>query len=58
VPEAQLEDSGSGLAPVNEGWFVVNASVEVETSGWRQAYATAERFRRERPPYWVRLPWA
>jgi hypothetical protein len=58
VPEAQLEDSGSGLAPVNEGWFVVNASVEVETSDWRQAYATAELFRRERPPYWVRLPWA
>ena len=24
VPEAQLEDSGSGLAPVSEGWFVVN----------------------------------
>jgi hypothetical protein len=25
VPEAQLEDSGSGLAPITEGWFVVNA---------------------------------
>jgi uncharacterized cupin superfamily protein len=24
VPEARLEDSGSGLAPVTEGWFVVN----------------------------------
>ena len=24
MPEAQLEDSGSGLAPVTEGWFVVN----------------------------------
>ena len=24
MPEAQLEDSGSGLAPVSEGWFVVN----------------------------------
>jgi uncharacterized cupin superfamily protein len=24
VPEARLEDSGSGLAPVSEGWFVVN----------------------------------
>jgi hypothetical protein len=22
--EAQLEDCGSGLAPVTEGWFVVN----------------------------------
>jgi uncharacterized cupin superfamily protein len=34
------------------------ASVEEETSDWRQVYATVERFRRERPPYWVRLPWA
>jgi uncharacterized cupin superfamily protein len=25
VPEARLEDSGSGLAPAEEGWFVVNA---------------------------------
>jgi uncharacterized cupin superfamily protein len=25
VPEAQLEDSGSGLAPAGDGWFVVNA---------------------------------
>ncbi len=24
MPEAQLEDSGSGLAPVSEGWFVLN----------------------------------
>ena len=24
MPEAQLEDAGSGLAPVSEGWFVVN----------------------------------
>jgi uncharacterized cupin superfamily protein len=24
VPEAELKDSGSGLAPVTEGWFVVN----------------------------------
>lgn len=24
VPEAQLKDSGSGLAPASEGWFVVN----------------------------------
>jgi len=26
VPEARLEDSGSGLVPVEEGWFVVNAA--------------------------------
>jgi uncharacterized cupin superfamily protein len=25
VPEARLEDTGSGLAPASEGWFVVNA---------------------------------
>jgi uncharacterized cupin superfamily protein len=25
VPEARLEDSGSGLVPTEEGWFVVNA---------------------------------
>jgi uncharacterized cupin superfamily protein len=24
VPEARLDESGSGLAPVSEGWFVVN----------------------------------
>lgn len=24
MPEARLEDSGSGLVPVTEGWFVVN----------------------------------
>jgi hypothetical protein len=34
------------------------ASVAEATSDWRQAYATIERFRRERPPNWARLPWA
>ena len=34
------------------------ASVEEATSDWRQAYATVEPFRRERPPSWPRLPWA
>ena len=34
------------------------ASVPEETSDWRQAYATVEPFRRERPPSWARLPWA
>ena len=34
------------------------ASVAEETSDWRQAYATVEQFRRERPPSWARLPWA
>ena len=31
VPEARLEDSGSGLAPAEEGWFVVN----VRDAAWR-----------------------
>jgi uncharacterized cupin superfamily protein len=34
------------------------ASVAVETSDWRQAYATAALFRRQRPPDWDRLPWS
>jgi len=34
------------------------ASVDKETSDWRQAYATAEPAQRRRPPYWNRLPWA
>jgi quercetin dioxygenase-like cupin family protein len=34
------------------------ASVAEDTSDWRKAYANAERFRRERPPSWARLPWA
>ena len=24
MPEARLDDSGSGLAPASDGWFVVN----------------------------------
>jgi uncharacterized cupin superfamily protein len=31
VPEARLEDSGSGLAPVGDGWFVVNVR---DTAWW------------------------
>jgi uncharacterized cupin superfamily protein len=37
VPEARLEDSGSGLYPASEGWFVVNVRDTVwltsETNG-------------------------
>jgi len=32
--------------------------VAKETSDPEEAYANAERFRRERPPSWSRLPWA
>jgi quercetin dioxygenase-like cupin family protein len=34
------------------------ASVEHETSDVNEAYANVQWFRRERPPYWDRLPWA
>ena len=44
--------------PVSELAARYGASVEKETSDPEQVYATAERFRRERPPYWPRLPWA
>ena len=43
--------------PVSELAARYGASVENETSDLEQAYATAERFRRERPPCWSRLPW-
>lgn len=51
--------SGPGVRyPVSELAARYGASVAEETSDWRQAYATAEWFRRERPPSWDRLPWA
>ena len=51
--------SGAGVHyPVSELAGRYGASVAEETSDWRQAYATAEWFRRERPPSWARLPWA
>jgi quercetin dioxygenase-like cupin family protein len=44
--------------PVSELAARYGASVGEETSDPGQVYATAERFRRGRPPYWSRLPWA
>jgi quercetin dioxygenase-like cupin family protein len=44
--------------PVSELAARYGASVEKETSDPEQVYATAERFRRERPTYWSGLPWA
>ena len=41
MPAAQLEDSGSGLRPTGDGWFVVNVrdaewwTSETVGSGWR-----------------------
>ena len=43
--------------PVSEAAARHDACVAEETSDWRQAYATAEWFRREHPPTWARLPW-
>ncbi|HET9674840.1 MAG TPA: cupin domain-containing protein [Gaiellaceae bacterium] len=51
-PDAQ------GRYPVSKLAARYGASVEDETSDPTQAHATIERFRRERPPYWARLPWA
>ena len=40
MPEARLEDSGSGLAPAGDGWFVVNVrdarwwTSDLGRSGW------------------------
>ncbi len=42
--------------PVSELAARYGASVAEETSDWRQAYATVERFRRERPPNWACPP--
>jgi quercetin dioxygenase-like cupin family protein len=51
--------SGPGVRyPVSEVAAQYGASVQEETSDWRQAYVAVEWFRRERPPYWARLPWA
>jgi quercetin dioxygenase-like cupin family protein len=44
--------------PASEPAARYGASVAQTTSDWRQAYATVERYRRERPPSWGRLPWA
>lgn len=51
--------TGPGVRyPVSELAARYGASVAQETVDWREAYATAEWFRRERPPTWARLPWA
>ena len=43
--------------PVSELAARYGASVEEETTDPSEVYAKAERFRRERPPSWPRLPW-
>jgi quercetin dioxygenase-like cupin family protein len=44
--------------PTSELAARYGASVAEETCDPEQAYANVEWFRRERPPYWDRLPWA
>jgi quercetin dioxygenase-like cupin family protein len=44
--------------PASELAARYGASVKEETSDLSQAYQGVEWFRRERPPYWPRLPWA
>jgi len=51
--------SGPGVHyPVSEIAARYGASVAEETADWRQANAALERFGRERPSSWARLPWA
>ena len=47
-----------GLYPVSELAARYGASAKEETSDLEQAYVGFEWFKRERPPYWDRLPWA
>ena len=44
--------------PVSEVAARYGASVAEGTSDPAHAYTEVEWFRRERPPYWDRLPWA
>ena len=55
MPEADLEDSGSGLAPASEGWFVVNvrdAQWLTSESGEKQPSGSECPF--ESRDYWFR----
>jgi uncharacterized cupin superfamily protein len=53
IEEARLEDVGSGLAPVTEGWFVVNAReaawLKSETFGDKCVFEADKPVVRERP---------
>ena len=50
--------SGPGVRyPASEVAARHGGSVAEETSDWREAYTGVERFRRERPQSWPRLPW-
>jgi uncharacterized cupin superfamily protein len=49
VPEARLDDSGAGLAPANDGWFVVN----VRDAEWwvSDAFGSGTVFESEQVPF-------
>jgi uncharacterized cupin superfamily protein len=53
VEQAQLEEVGSGLAPVTDGWFVVNAGeaawVRNDAFGGRCTFESSPRVLAERP---------
>jgi uncharacterized cupin superfamily protein len=53
VEEAKLEDVGSGLAPVSQGWFVVNAAdaawARNDAFGNRCVFESSDRVLQERP---------
>jgi hypothetical protein len=53
IEEAQLEEVGSGLAPVSEGWFVVNAGeaawLRHDAFGGRCVFESSGRVVAERP---------
>jgi uncharacterized cupin superfamily protein len=53
IKEAQLDDVGSGLAPVTPGWFVVNAAdaawVRNDTFGGRCVFESTPRVLAEMP---------
>jgi uncharacterized cupin superfamily protein len=53
VPEASLEDVGSGLAPTSDGWFVVNVADAAwlgnDLFGARCVFEADQRVLRERP---------
>ena len=62
MPEAQLQDKGSGLAPAGEGWFGVNVShaqcLNSETSGSKQPSGSEcpfESAAAEFPQFGIRL---
>jgi uncharacterized cupin superfamily protein len=51
VPEAPLEETGSGLVPAGEGWFVLNA----REARWRHHEGRGKRLRFEGETYFPQV---